>query len=45
MEQGISFIAFASSRRNVEIVLKETRDFLDGMDMTGADTASGGSDG
>lgn len=41
MEQGISFIAFASSRRNVEIVLKETRDFLDGMDMTGARTEGG----
>ena len=38
MEQGISFLAFASSRRNVEIVLKETRDFLDGMDMTGGRT-------
>jgi len=38
MEQGTSFIAFASSRRNVEIVLKEARDLLDGMDMTGVQT-------
>lgn len=30
MERGISFIAFVSSRRNVEIVLKETRDLLEG---------------
>lgn len=29
MEQEISFIAFVSSRRNVEIVLKETRDMLE----------------
>lgn len=36
MEQGTSFIAFASSRRNVEIVLKEARDLLEGMDITGA---------
>ena len=32
MEKGTSFIAFASSRRNVEIVLKEARDLLDGED-------------
>lgn len=29
MEREISFIAFVSSRRNVEIVLKETRDMLE----------------
>lgn len=36
MEQGTSFIAFVSSRRNVEIVLKETRDLLEGMDTAAA---------
>lgn len=34
MEEHSSFIAFTRSRRNVEIVLKETRDILEGMDMT-----------
>ena len=42
MEKGTSFIAFASSRRNVEIVLKETRDLLEGWDMTGQETGKGG---
>ncbi len=42
MEKGTSFIAFASSRRNVEIVLKETRDLLEGLDMTGQETGKGG---
>lgn len=38
MEQGISFIAFASSRRNVEIVLKEARDHLEGINGPTAQT-------
>ncbi len=32
MENGTSFITFVSSRRNVEIVLKETRDLLEGQE-------------
>ena len=36
MEEGISFIAFVSSRRNVEVVLKETRDLLEGLDAEAA---------
>lgn len=42
MEKETSFIAFASSRRNVEIVLKETRDLLDGLDMAGQVTGREG---
>lgn len=44
MEQGESFIAFAKSRRNVEVILKETRDHLDGsgfLGTVGADRISG----
>lgn len=41
MERGTSFIAFVSSRRNVEIVLKETRDLLEGMDTAAAGPWSG----
>lgn len=36
MERGTSFIAFASSRRNVEIVLKEARDLLEGQETAQA---------
>ncbi|MCI9073069.1 MAG: DEAD/DEAH box helicase [Lachnospiraceae bacterium] len=42
MEKETSFIAFASSRRNVEIVLKETRDLLEGLDITGQMTGREG---
>lgn len=39
VEDGKSFIAFAKSRRNVEVVLKETRDRLDGESVFGASMA------
>ena len=35
MEKGESFIAFAKSRKNVEIILKETRDHLKGAGFLG----------
>ncbi|MDE6675877.1 MAG: DEAD/DEAH box helicase, partial [Acetatifactor sp.] len=41
MEQETSFIAFVSSRRNVEIVLKETRDLLEGANMAASESPSG----
>lgn len=43
-EEGQSFLTFAKSRRNVEVILKETRDMLDeeGISGTGpADRISG----
>lgn len=45
MERGTSFIAFVSSRRNVEVVLKETRDLLEGMDAGKAEPWSGAKSG
>ena len=33
MEQRESFLAFAKSRKNVEVVLKETRDWLGAADF------------
>lgn len=41
MEQETSFIAFVSSRRNVEIVLKETRDLLEGVNMAASESPGG----
>ena len=44
MEQGKSFIAFAKSRKNVEVILKETRDRLEAAGFLGdqrADEISG----
>ena len=35
MEKGESFIAFAKSRKNVEIILKETRDRMEGASFLG----------
>lgn len=35
MERGESFIAFARSRKNVEVILKETRDRLEGESFFG----------
>lgn len=44
LERGESFIAFAKSRRSVEVILKETRDHLEGagfLGSVGADRISG----
>lgn len=44
MERGENFIAFAKSRRSVEVILKETRDHLEGggfLTAAGADRISG----
>lgn len=38
-EEGQSFLTFAKSRRNVEVILKEARDMLDGEGISGTGAA------
>ena len=40
-EKGQSFLTFAKSRRNVEVILKEARDLLEGRAFPAPDLQSG----